>query len=1123
MYSDKEEALTGPSAFKFMYRTALFFCLVFFGSNRSAQAQIQYEYRVEYFDASDGLPSSAVTSIAVDSSGFLWVGTSNGLARFDGYSFESYIPQSGDSTSISGRAIASIHVDSNGRIWAGGGLFRPRGLNRFDPVTEAFSRYLHDPQNAHSLVADGVKVITSSREYPNRIWVGANGAKHGVSSLDVDKGVFENYMADSGLSSMIIDMAIDDSGWLWVLDYDGGLNRLNTEVSSFETFYPELKLRSRNGGTLYIDRSGRLWMGSRAALSLFDPTTKTFTSYFPNPGELNHSSNLINAILEDQAGTLWIGTSNGIYTFDRIRKVFSRFHFQFEPTSSILTLYEDENGLIWVGGEGGLMKIERWEKAFQDFDKQDGKFSELPIVDGPVLQDHKGHLWIGNRDGLFQLNRDTGEITHYPEQWIISLFEKDGVLWAGTNKTHICAAGEILRMDLEEPGHIESFKDAPADSSSINIGCVNKPIEDHSGNIWIPLWSGGVDLLDSKTARFRHFTRESHGLGDDRTLRVYEAPSEPGTIWVGTESGLSRFDTNAEQFINYHDDRLKRVMMIHEDRLGRFWVATAHNGLHLFDRQTGLVVRSLTSRDGLANDSVYSIYEDSIGFLWLGTDHGLSRLDTETITFENFYQEDGLPGVKFGEYGHFQSSRGELFFSVSGKLVSFIPEDFDRQRIKPEIALTELRIDERIVEISNNSPLKKSIRYTGEVTLSHDQNDVGFEYVGVQLVNPDRTRYRYRLEGHDENWIDAGTQRTARYTNLSPGGYTFKVAARNGNSRWDEVTLKLNILPPWWRTWWAYAIYGVLIATVFIMADRFQRKRLIAKERLRAEREKARAIESTNNELQRALKHLTETQDQLIHTEKMASLGQLTAGIAHEIKNPLNFVNNFSTLSVGMLEELQAWIEEQDGMEEAEVRELIETLTMNAAKINEHGRRADGIIRSMLEHSCTGRGERRTVDINKLVDEYVNLAYHGVRAREDGFEVDLNREYDEVIGDIEIYPQEIGRVLINLLDNAYYTVNEKGLSTNGHYEPTVWVSTLQMADHVEVRIRDNGEGISEDLREKIFEPFYTTKPTGSGTGLGLSLSHDIVVKGHGGELLVESIKGKGATFIVRLPHKNSLD
>ena len=287
-----------------------------------------------------------------------------------------------------------------------------------------------------------------------------------------------------------------------------------------------------------------------------------------------------------------------------------------------------------------------------------------------------------------------------------------------------------------------------------------------------------------------------------------------------------------------------------------------------------------------------------------------------------------------------------------------------------------------------------------------------------------------------------------------------------------------------------------------------------------AEGLEARVAERTAD-LQKALHHLTEAQDQLIHAEKMASLGQLTAGIAHEIKNPLNFVNNFAQLSIELADELEEEIEGHEDKALAEVREALKEilgqLKQNAAKIREHGTRADGIVRSMLEHSRTGPSQRRAMDLNALVDEFVNLAYHGMRARQDGFNVTFERRYDEAVGEVEVVPQELGRVFVNLLNNAFDAVHAKKQTADGAYVPTIAVGTRRNGDTVEVQVRDNGTGIDEAVRQKIFEPFYTTKPTGEGTGLGLSLSYDIVTQGHGGMLAVESAEGEGATFIITLP------
>ena len=356
---------------------------------------------------------------------------------------------------------------------------------------------------------------------------------------------------------------------------------------------------------------------------------------------------------------------------------------------------------------------------------------------------------------------------------------------------------------------------------------------------------------------------------------------------------------------------------------------------------------------------------------------------------------------------------------------------------------------------------------------------------------------------------------------MPSGRYQFEVKAINAAGVQSDIrSLDITIQPPWWRTTIAYIFYGLLFLVGAAAIDRLQRRRLIARERLRAEREKAKAIEHTNSELQRALKHLTETQDQLIHTEKMASLGQLTAGIAHEIKNPLNFVNNFAQISSVQAEEIEAILEKEKGHLSTdsahELKEILDDLKINTQKINEHGKRADGIIRSMLEHSRTSSGERRPIDLNLLLDEYVNLSYHAVRARTQGDEVTIIRDYADDLPEVEVVPQEMGRVFINLLDNAFYAVAEES-GDNSPESGVVRVSSRRNNGFVEICVGDNGVGVPEGLEEKIFEPFFTTKPTGSGTGLGLSLSHDIVVKGHGGELMVESKAGQGAEFIVRVP------
>jgi two-component system NtrC family sensor kinase len=270
-------------------------------------------------------------------------------------------------------------------------------------------------------------------------------------------------------------------------------------------------------------------------------------------------------------------------------------------------------------------------------------------------------------------------------------------------------------------------------------------------------------------------------------------------------------------------------------------------------------------------------------------------------------------------------------------------------------------------------------------------------------------------------------------------------------------------------------------------------------------------------ELEKALAELKAAQVQLVHSEKMASLGELTAGIAHEIQNPLNFVNNFSELSLELAQELKEEIEKPD-MDTGLVIDLARDLAQNQEKINYHGKRAANIVTAMLQHSRTSTGKKEPTDLNALADEYLRLAYHGLRAKDKNFNAKMVTDFDPAIGKVEVIPQDLGRVLLNLINNAFYAVTQRKNQIPDAYEPTVTVSShLLKSGKIEIRIKDNGTGIPDSLKAKIFQPFFTTKPTGQGTGLGLSLAFDIVTKGHGGKMEVKTEEGKGTEFIIQLP------
>ncbi len=394
------------------------------------------------------------------------------------------------------------------------------------------------------------------------------------------------------------------------------------------------------------------------------------------------------------------------------------------------------------------------------------------------------------------------------------------------------------------------------------------------------------------------------------------------------------------------------------------------------------------------------------------------------------------------------------------------------------------------------------------LTLPYKNNNLTIDFAAIEPDMPGQVKYQYRLDGYDKTWSPLSNNSTAVFGNITEGNYTFELAALSPFGIRSETKYSFKVLPPWQRTWWAYTFFILLfVCAVWLLIARRSRV-LVRKNRILEEK-----VEERTVQLKQSLENLKATQSQLIQREKMASLGELTAGVAHEIQNPLNFVNNFSDLNKELIEDMQNELQSGNNQEAIIISNNIKE---NEEKINHHGKRADSIVRNMLQHSRNTAGRKELSNINKLTDEYLQLSYHGMRAREKSLNVKMQTDFDPLLGEIELVTQDIGRVLLNLFNNAFYAVSEKVKKQKQGYEPTVSVSTKKLGNLIEIRIEDNGTGIPSEIIDKIFQPFFTTKPTGQGTGLGLSMSYDIV-KAHGGELKVESKEGDGAVFVIQLP------
>jgi signal transduction histidine kinase len=468
------------------------------------------------------------------------------------------------------------------------------------------------------------------------------------------------------------------------------------------------------------------------------------------------------------------------------------------------------------------------------------------------------------------------------------------------------------------------------------------------------------------------------------------------------------------------------------------------------------------------------------------------------VRYSNFFYNDNL-----------KAKDGRLFLGEMGGYYSFYPDQLKDTSIAPQLAFSIFKLGDKEIKAQPDGVLTAPLWKTEEIELTHDQNVFSFDFFAIDFISPGDEKYLFMLENYDDEWHDIGSDHRASFFNIPPGIYNFRVKAVSGDGSAVEKSIRIIISPPWWKTWWAYLIYAVLAIVTGYLIYKYQKTYIVKRERQRTqEKELAQA-----KEIEKAYNELKTTQQQLIQSEKMASLGELTAGIAHEIQNPLNFVNNFSDVNTELVDELKN--ELATGNMQSAI-EIADNIKENEQKINHHGKRADAIVKGMLQHSRSNSGQKELTDINALADEYLRLAYHGLRAKDKSFNANFKTDFDDTIGKVNIIPQEMGRVVLNLINNAFYAVDEKKKNTGNGYEPTVSVTTKRSNGKVEIKVSDNGNGIPQKVLDKIFQPFFTTKPTGQGTGLGLSLSYDIV-KAHGGELRVETREREGSIFIIELP------
>jgi signal transduction histidine kinase/ligand-binding sensor domain-containing protein/DNA-binding response OmpR family regulator len=1071
----------------------------------AALAQKQ-SLKFEHLNIEKGLSQSHATCILQDSKGFMWIGTRNGLNKYDGYKFTVYKNDIKDKNSISHSYVIDMVEDKAGNLWIAtfGG-----GLNMFDNKREKFISYRTDKNNLSSIASDYLQgIVIDSLE---NIWIGNDG--NGVDYFDRKKNQFIHYVNDqfnphSLGGDNVTSIYQDSQRNLWVGLQNKGLNLFNKKDQTFTSFLPDKNSSGLFGANsvraIFEDSKNQLWVGTvGGGLFLFDRDTKKFTQFVHDPNRNSISNNVILSLLEDNERKLWIGTENGgISILDLDNGVFHNY-LQDDidraslSSNSIYSFCNDQKGNMWIGTySGGINFFNRDANKFAHYRHTASlnSISHNNILS--IYEDSKDNLWITtDGGGLNLMDRNKGTFTHFKSDgtknsisgnYVLKAIEdSDGNLWIGT-------WGEGVTVMNRKSNTFKHYRNTPSDPHSIGSNNAWTIFKDSDNDIWIGTHPAGLELYDKKNDSFIHFKNSPTDLKSigGNTINVI-TQDRKGNLWIGTNgSGLEKFDKKSKTFTHYLHDETKNsissniINSIFEDSEQNLWVGTAI-GLNKIDFKKNQI-KSYHEKDGLPAEPTFGILEDDHKNLWISTGNGITKFNIAAETFKNYGVADGLQANEF-RFAHLRSRNGKMYFGGINGFNEFHPDSIHDNSYNPPLLLTNFEIfNVPIAVVKDSKGVSRSISDIQKFKLSHEQSVISFGFASLNYTTQEKKQYAYFLEGFDKDWNYVGTQHFATYTNLDPGNYTFRVKGLDNAGRWSEKTIALSIVitPPFWKTWWFRLtslsfLVGCIVAFFKVRMHRIQKQK--------------QSLELQVKERTEKLVILTEEERKARQEAEQANLAKsvFLATMSHEIRTPMNGVIGMASL----LTETTLTTEQ---------KEYTET-------IKNCGESLLGVINDILDFSKIESGkmelEKHDFDLRTCIEEVLDLFATKAAANH----LDLVYEIDynvpaQIIGD----SLRLRQVIINLVSNAIK------FTTKG--EVFVGVHLRNRNDNkVELgfEVRDTGIGIEEDKIEKLFKAFSqvdssTTRKYG-GTGLGLVICEKLVDL-MGGSIDVESKPGHGTTF-----------
>ncbi len=830
-----------------LYRTLFTVLLSITAIVTSAQGKSR-ALQAELFTIDNGLSQSSIQCLYIDSKGFLWVGTQDGLNRYDGYSFKVFRNQPLDDHSIASNFIYSISEDTSGRLWVG----TQAGLSCYSRATGQFSNYRYTDGGDSSLASAVVYYVYVDRE--NNVWA---KTLETLDCLNPKTGKFAHYRHYNDPFNYSVgtnDLCIfeDSKRNLWVGTKDG-LNLFDRARRIFKRYYNkrEDSHSISNDRIKYIfeDRKRRLWVGTQYGLNLYDPEKDNFRRYYPDATDPKSGRNVVNLITETQKGVLWLATDDGVGVFDPTRDAFYLYNRLVSPSQTFLSntitsIVEDSSQNLWIGTLQGLVKVDNREPKFHKYSDND---SGEPLFGNnlvaSIYDNGYGTMWVGTwGSGLYKVNRNTMSIEHFGSKesggslngFVHSICKTSwGDLLIGTRDGVTVYDESLHRMvDFFSYYHLPYL-------SVFKGNRVYKIQEDSMGNLWFATSFGLYRFNGHRVDRVDKVGRDSllFSSSDIRAL----ASDREGMLWIGTSKGLNRYSTidgKVKRYLRptpYKGDGIinNEIVSLYLDSRGLLWIGTI-SGLSELNTSTG-VFKQYTERDGLPNGLIYAIEEDGWGNLWISTNRGLAKIDPESGKVFKFDIQDGLQSYEFNVGASFKNQKGELFFGGINGLNYFFPDSIKILDFAPRMAFTACRV------FTHKGVNEVPIQNLGTVVIPKDCNFFTVEFASLDFSKSSKNTYRYILDGFDNQWVDLGTKNSVSFTNLQQGHYTLRVLGANADGVWnmDGLSLDVVIKTDFWSTnlaRWLYAAFVVFVIILFIL---YRTRGLKETRRLLKERELA--------------------------------------------------------------------------------------------------------------------------------------------------------------------------------------------------------------------------------------------------------------------------------------------